>query len=226
MIVSVDRVYYEVGSEEAYSREYFSEYDQTVKDWRKAREITVDNEKWKTELSEFQARMGRVSSDLAFEIDRIEDQIEVRAVVHVNQPDSRFGGRGSPKLSGSAVTSGSVGNIVEAEKRFDFPLDSILQENKVVAYDGLKKGESYELQGETPLMDTGPNASLNLEQTANSISKTQTLSAGTVVKVITVTNKSNRKWYEVKVEVEDEEKTGWINSIALMKVGVIRQSVD
>lgn len=222
VIVSVHRVYFEVGNNEAYSRDYFSENSQTIQAWREARKFILDNEKWKAELSEFQSKMAKISSDVAFEIDTIEDQIQVRAVVHVNQPDERFGGRGNPKLSGDAVTDGLFGNLVEEEIHFDFPIDTIIPENKVVAYDGLKKGESYKLQEDTPLMATSPHATPTAK--AMSISKTQTLSAGTVIKVIKVTDKSNRKWYEV--EVEDEEKNGWINSIALMKEGVILQSTD
>ena len=119
VIVSVDRGYYEVGNDDAYSRDYFSEKGHISK-WRNPRRVTIDDKAWKADLMTHQSKMSALSSDLAFEIDHIEDQIGVRAVVHVNQPDPRFGGRGNPNLSGTAVSRIAGNNnwyIVEAEKK-------------------------------------------------------------------------------------------------------------
>ena len=78
--VSVGREYYEVGNPETYSQEYFSERG-TIADWSLARTIPVNNEKWKKELRQHQAKMAKISSSLAFEIDRIEDDVTVSVIV-------------------------------------------------------------------------------------------------------------------------------------------------
>ena len=103
VIVFVDRRYYQVGDADAYSRDYFKE-KVPISKWRSPRRIPLDDDAWKTDLSTHQSKMAVLGNDLAFEIDRIEDQIGVRALVHVNQPDQRFGGRGNPNLSGGAVS--------------------------------------------------------------------------------------------------------------------------
>ena len=224
VIVSVDLRYYEVGSDDAYSRDYFSEKGPIFK-WRNSRQISIDDEAWKTDLMTHQSKMAAVSSDLAFEIDHIEDEIGVRAVVHVNQSDSRFGGHGNPNLSGAAVSRSGNWNIIEAEERILLPLagTSPPKRSKNVAFNGLKKGESYRLVNETPLMAVHPDAasSLNLEQQMNALGKTLFMPAGKVIRVRSVDRGAGlNPWYEVEV-VGKERVTGWINSTALMRSGVV-----
>ena len=87
--------------------------------------IPVDDDAWKTDLTTHQSEMAALSNDLAFEIDRIEDQVGVRAVVHVNQPDERFGGRGNPNLAGGAVSrlgDNRDWNIIKAGTQIPLPL--------------------------------------------------------------------------------------------------------
>ena len=61
---------------------------------------------------------------MAFEVASIANDVEIRAVLHLNQDDPRFGARGNPNLSGTATSrSGSAGVIVEAEVSFEFPLE-------------------------------------------------------------------------------------------------------
>ena len=60
---------------------------------------------------------------VAFDVASIADDVEIRAVLHVNQDDPRFGGRGNPNLSGAATTSRGIGVIVEAETSLEFPLE-------------------------------------------------------------------------------------------------------
>ena len=93
--VSVGRTYYEVGSDVAYSRRYFSEVE-LVSLWREPRRIALDADAWKADLTAHQNQMAAFGDDLAFEIARIEDSIQIRAVLHTNQDDPRFGGRGNP----------------------------------------------------------------------------------------------------------------------------------
>ena len=60
---------------------------------------------------------------LAFEVDRIEDDVQIRAVVHLGQKDPRFGA-GNRNLTGGAVSGISSGRkLVEAEVTFPHPLD-------------------------------------------------------------------------------------------------------
>ena len=137
-----------------YSRYYFRE-EGNISKWRNPRRVPIDDKAWKADLMTHQSKMSALSSDLAFEIDHIEDQIGVRAVVHVNQPDPRFGGRGNPNLSGTAVSRIAGNNnwyIVEAEKKTELLLTGIppAKRAKNVAYNGLRKGKSYRLLKGTP----------------------------------------------------------------------------
>ena len=138
VIVSVDRGYYEVGNDDAYSRYYFSE-EGNISKWRNPRRVPIDDKAWKADLMTHQSKMSALSSDLAFEIDHIEDQIGVRAVVHVNQPDPRFGGRGNPNLSGTAVSRIAGNNnwyIVEAEKKIELLLTGIPPAKRATTWAG------------------------------------------------------------------------------------------
>ena len=153
--VSVGRRYYEVGSDDAYSRDYFNEFE-SVSRWREPRRIALDADAWKAGLTAHQNQMATVGADLAFEIARIKDSIEIRAVLHMNQDDPRFGGRGNPNLSGEATSRRGNGDsvLVEAEASVEFPLDGQPPSSRSsrAPYDGLVTGESYRLSRETPLI--------------------------------------------------------------------------
>ena len=153
--VSVSRTYYEAGSDDAYSRDYFSEFE-PVSRWREPRRIALDADAWKADLTAHQNRMAALGDNLAFEIDRIEDSIEIRGVLHINQDDPRFGGQGNPNLSGEATSRMGNGDsvLVEAEVSIEFPLDGPppASRSSRAPYDGLVTGESYRLSLETPLM--------------------------------------------------------------------------
>ena len=211
--VSVRRTYYEVGSDDAYSRDYFSEFE-LVSLWREPRRIALDADAWKADLTAHQNQMAAIGDDLAFEIARIEDSIQIRAVLHTNQDDPRFGGRGNSNLSGEATSRiGNGGSVlVEAEAIVEFPLDGPPPSSRSsrAPYDGLVTGESYRLSRETPLMPER-RASGSLDFLENTLS----LPTGTIIRVEAVDRSGTELWYHAAL-VENEHMTGWINSIALI----------
>ena len=132
--VSVSRSYYEVGNDAEYARDYLSVFE-PVSRWRESRRIPLDAEAWRADLAAHQDRMAEIAvaereagvpaeDTVAFEVANIADIVGIRAVLHLNQDDPRFGGRGNPSLSGAATSrSGTAGLIVEAEATFEFPLE-------------------------------------------------------------------------------------------------------
>ena len=197
VIVSVGRVYFEVGNDRAYSRDYLREQD-LISRWRKPRRIPIDDEAWKSELIAHQSEMASISRDLAFEIARIEDQVQVRAVIHRNQPDPRFGGPGNPSLSGAAVSESR--NIIKAETSIPLPLAGTPPAGRSgrIAYDGLREGESYRLQDLTPLLPLRNLEGLSVEERLEAMRRILELPAGQVVRVIGVDYAEGvNPWYEV-----------------------------
>ena len=220
VIVSVGRVYFEVGNDRAYSRDYLREQD-LISRWRKPRRIPIDDEAWKSELIAHQSEMASISRDLAFEIARIEDQVQVRAVIHRNQPDPRFGGPGNPSLSGAAVSESR--NIIKAETSIPLPLAGTPPAGRSgrIAYDGLREGESYRLQDLTPLLPLRNLEGLSVEERLEAMRRILELPAGQVVRVIGVDHAEGvNPWYEVEL-VGNMGVRGWINSTVLIRRGVV-----
>ena len=120
--VTVNRIYYEVGSDNAYARDYFSEFE-PVSRWREPRRVALDADAWNADLAAHQNEMAALGADLAFEVARIEDSIRIRAALHINQDDPRFGGSGNPSLSEEATSRMGERVLVEAEASVEFPLD-------------------------------------------------------------------------------------------------------
>lgn len=180
--VTVNRVYYEKGNDSAYSRNYFSEFE-PVANWREPRRISLDAEAWKANLRAHQNQMAKLGEDLAFEVDRIEPNVEVRAVLHVNQDALQFGGRGNPNLTGMAVTEFGNGKIVEAEVEIPYPLDgpAPMGGSRYVSRGTLQPGSSYRLSGGTPLM-----SEFNPSDPLAALERTKQLTPGTEVRVTDV----------------------------------------
>ena len=219
VIVSVGRVYFEVGNDRAYGRYYFREQD-LISRWQKPRRIPIDDGTWRAELIAHQSEMASISRDLAFEIARIEDQVQVRAVIHRNQPDPRFGGPGNPDLSGAAVSESR--NTIKAETSIPLPFAGTPPpaRSRYIAYDGLREGESYRLQDVTPLMPPRNLEGLSVEESLEAMRRVL-LPAGQVVRVIGVDHTEGvNPWYEVEL-VGNEGVRGWINSTALIRRGVV-----
>ena len=230
VMVSVERLYYEVGNDSAYSHQYFEEKGR-LSEWRVPRRIPIDDESWKRDLKAHQERMAKVGSPLAFEIGEIEDRIQVNAVVHINQLAPEFGGHGNPNLSGAAVIQPGNRNLIRREETIDWPLTGapVSKESRLVAHDGLRQGESYRLLKETPLMAVHPRAfdgSDDFDQRMETLGKTIYLPAGRSVRVIEVVSPdaggTTWPWYQVDV-IGRVATRGWINGAALMSSGVERE---
>lgn len=142
-----------MGNDSAYSRGYFSE-SALVATWREPRRISLDAESWKANLRAHQNGMAKLGEGLAFDVDRIEPYVEVRAVLPLNQDAPEFGGRGKPALTGAAVTEFGAGKIVKAEVQIPYPLDgpAPAAQSRFVSHEGLQAGSSYRLSAETPLI--------------------------------------------------------------------------
>ena len=133
--VSVQRSYYQVGDDNAYSRNYLSVFE-PVSRWREPRRIPLDSEAWRADLAAFQNEMAEfaaavrsreagvpVEDTVAFEVASIDDDVTIRAVLTLNQDDPRFGGVNNPSLTGDATSRLGNGVVVEAEANFEFPLE-------------------------------------------------------------------------------------------------------
>ena len=222
VFVSLSRRYYHVGKEDAYSSTYFEEKAR-IAQWRTPRRIATDDASWKADLSADQAKMARISSDLAYKIGRIDDHLEARVVLHINQPDPRFGGRGNPHLSGTIVSKSGEWNIVEAEQRILAPLTGqvLPKQPSIVAYDGLQPGQSYRLLKQTPFsaLNSEEVKDLPMDLTLRALGNIVQLPAGQIIHVVSV-RKSKVGSREYAVEVEGVR--GWILDTALMNTGVER----
>ena len=133
LAVSVSRAYQEVGDDADYARDYLSVFE-PVSQWREPRRIALDAGAWRAGLAAHQRRMAEIAAaereagvpaeeTVAFEVAGIADDVQIRAVLHLNQDDPRFGGRGNPNLSGAATSRSLGGVIVEAEASFESPLE-------------------------------------------------------------------------------------------------------
>ena len=224
VLVSVSRIYYTIGDTETYSQEYYSDRG-TVRHWQQPRRIALDAERWKNDLREHQDMLASISRDMAIEMERISESVEVRAVLHANQQGPRFGGRGNPLLSGKAVASRSATfNIIESEEVFHLPLvgSPPPRKSRRAPWDGLESGQRYELTQETPLManrERKEGIGLDFLQTM------RYLPAGTVILVTDVDRSESAPWYEVTLD-GDRSVTGWINSIALMNQDITARDDD
>lgn len=117
VMVSVSRIYWEKGSPERYSIQYVNERS-TVGNWKAEHEISISDDKFYTLLLAKQQKMDRVG--LGFEVARVSDEIEVRMVVPIFQPDPRFGKRNEHLVGPKVRTTGT--RVVEDEIKFSHPL--------------------------------------------------------------------------------------------------------
>lgn len=96
----IARTYYKLGKPKSpYNYDYISK-KMHVSDWKTPQTFTLDNDVWKSGLKAFQDKLAPAT--MGFELDRIDDKIEVYLVVPSSQDNPAFGDRNS-KLSGKAV---------------------------------------------------------------------------------------------------------------------------
>jgi hypothetical protein len=207
VMVSVSRSYLEKGSTAKYSVDYFSEKS-NIKKWRSKHQISIDSQKWKSELRALQEKMSGYGA--GFDVASISDKITVRMVVPINQHDPNFGKRNS-NLTGKAVSGSSLRDEVE----IDYPLDSPPLGNsqyQSLNPDNLDIGKKYIVSKQTPLMP-----SYNPADPIAALQKMRQIPKGSAFKVLKMAKQKNTPWY--KVVAFDQRHlqigTGWINSTAL-----------
>lgn len=220
--VSVVRNYYRVGDINDYPIDYFSE-TKLVEEWRDVHRIFLDNDMWGNELRETRDLFARFGSDMAFSIDRIEeDEVVVSAVLHARQDDPRFGGNDNPALSGDAVQRSSGMNIIRASQAIEFPFsgEPVQPDANFVAFDGLQAGSTYCLLSETPVMISEEVSQSSLEEIMDTLRNSLLVPAEIAIRVeeIDLTVGLN-PWYKISF-IDNLEIVGWINSAALMPEGV------
>jgi hypothetical protein len=119
--VDVFRTYYEQGNDTAYQHSYFAERS-TVSSWRKPRQISVTHSKWNMMAKDHRERMSRLG--LGYTVSRVDDDLEMGMVVHVNQKDRRFGKR-NENLVGKAVNTTTTGlRVIESKVKIRYPVQA------------------------------------------------------------------------------------------------------
>lgn len=208
LIMSVSRSYWEKGSSDEYSIDYFSE-ESTVKEWRNNHDILLDNSKWKADLESKQKELASI--DLGFDVGKISESVDVRVVVPMNQPSSKFGDKNS-KLTGKKVNTSGF-RIVEDEVTIHYPLEGgVSKKSKFGEPLSLKPGETYNVSKITPLM---PELSPSDPMTA--LENVKYLQEGDLIKIISIRKKDNQPWYKVEaINNNQVVGEGWINSTALI----------
>ena len=117
LMVSVSR-YFRTETGDEYAIPYLDTRE-PVSRWRDTRRIPLDAERWRASLEEFASGLRATGK----RVGAITDRVDIRALLHVNQRDPRFGGRGNPNLSGAATSRRGAWVLVEAEETFDHPLE-------------------------------------------------------------------------------------------------------
>lgn len=197
----VDRRYWEVGKQAAYSRDYFRK-SEPVSRWRKPRRISLDSSAWKADLEAFQKKMSRVP-DWAFEVGRIDENVMISVRLILKRSDPRYKNR-EKTFHAKAIVPFPLGGPPPALRSY-------------VSLDKLRRGESYRFSAEVPLMtELAPiDALAALEGTVY-------LPPGTTIQVLAVDRDESRTWPWYKVKVVGNQATGWINAAALLRQEIER----
>ena len=199
--VWVYRLFWEVGSQKAYSRDYFHKFE-PVSRWRKPRRISLDSSAWKADLEAHQKDMARVPN-WAFEVERIDESVSISAALILKRSDPRFG---------------NPNKTFKAEASIPFPLGGPPPAlRSYVPLDKLLRGESYRFSGEVPLMPE-----LNPTDALAAIGGTVYLPPDTTIRVLAVDRTKSKLWPWYKVEVVGNQAAGWINAAALLRQEIQR----
>ena len=185
IMVSVYRIFYEIGNVSEYSRNYFEEKS-TVGNWREQRRISVAHAKWLADLEAHRREMNRLGN--RFTVDRISDDIEIRFVVPINQEDERFGHRNS-NLVGKAVNTTGL-RVVEGEVSVNYPLQGTSDVKDVLPSlnpRSLDRNQPYRISKKTPLM-----SELDQVNPIPVLSVAKVLNAGSIITVTAVSEMGGR----------------------------------
>ena len=236
LVVSVSRIYYQVGEAEAYSQDYLSVFE-PVSRWREPRRVSLDADEWRAKL---EAEKERLRDILPFEVARVSDEIEIRAVLHLNQDDPRFGGRGNPSLSGAAVTSSPRRNLVEAETTVRFPLVGGIAPPPPAPR--CPEGSTRALRGDEYLYESMPVGCIYTPDEELTvvfaptpeppdgrafewIERIRRVPPNTRFEIIGRRQDDLTNWYHVRLPAY-ENATGWINPIAMMNMRLASHGPD
>ena len=213
VMMGVSRCFYEKGSSSAYPVDYFSEKS-TVGKWRTPRALTLDDAKWRAKLDERQRILARAGA--AIEITRIDDNVELSAVVPINQSDPRFGEQNA-NLTGEAVPTSGM-RVISREIDMGVPMPSAsaaAAETTPVWADprNLHVGKTYDLSKDTPLMPEFEPA-----DPMQALGRMKQIRAGGTITVVGQRDKGGTPWYEVNARQANGAQLGrgWINSLALL----------
>jgi hypothetical protein len=194
--VSVSRSYWEKGNSSEYSVDYISEQS-TIGEWKKEREILIDDEKWKSDLAKKQQELSLAG--LGFDVDRISDSIEIYAVVpYTNDPYPNFKEK----------------DLGKDEIKIHLPIvGAVAMDSKYANYQSLETGKTYSVSKKTPLMpEFEPSDAMA------AIDKMKELVSGSRITILSIKEKNGTPWYEVNATDQKGNVIGkgWINSTALI----------
>ena len=203
------------GKTDTYGQDYFSA-DGTVGEWREPRHIPADDALWTEELRADQDRMAKLGSDVAFEVDSVDDHLKVTAYAYAHKTGERYGAREYDSIIAKIENRERVG---KSEVRIIRPMATTAvaqKQSSFVAWDALVFRGSYRLvRSGTALM---PSLDGGIDGTARMVY----LPANTIITVIGISHQQGTpRWYHVSLP-DHQGREGWINSIALQQSGVLR----
>ena len=124
VIIQLSRAFerkYPTGEKEGSVANHYRK-ESTVSEWRTARRILINTERWRAGIKKQQRRDEKAGLG-RFKVENVSDQIEFKMTVPTNQSDPRFGKR-NRNLVGKAVTKTTSGRIVDAKATFNFPIQA------------------------------------------------------------------------------------------------------
>lgn len=197
----------------------------------------MDANVWRAKL---EAEKERLRDILPFEVDRVSGEIEIRAVLHLNQDDPRFGGRGNPNLSGAAVASSLRSDLVEAEATVRFPLvggvapptptprcpegSTLALRGDQYLYESMPVGCMYTADEELTVV-FAPTPEPPDGRAFEWIERVRRVPPNTRFEIVGRRQGELTNWYHVRLPAY-ENAAGWINPIVMMNVRLVSHEPD
>lgn len=202
--VNVERYYWEVGNENAYALEYFSD-KAPVEQWRQPREIELNNETWKAAFKQKQADVQKMLFDM--NVDKISDKVTISMRVYpVQQPEGLL-----TQLAGKVVTQGKNNwEIIQQEVQVDYPINFKPTALPSLDPNNLTIGKTYIVSAKTPIM---PHHSPPADKIMEALKDAKAIMPGGALTIIGQHDKDGTPWYEVIVHdaQSGEAIEGWVN---------------